>query len=268
MFKKYFAFELKNTYKMPLVICLLVIGVSFLLALSAIFELDSLFTIAICALIATFIASIVMSVVSMNKSITSRLFNKGGYLTLTLPVGTHTVLFSKILVNFIYAFGYILSFFIGVILILFGLGTFATINEMVHDVFTFVCGLLEKYQITLIVLWYVLVGYLFVLCSVLFCNSIIHSGFIHKPNKIKNFLIIVIFIAVLTFIFTIEIIPFVIVYYPRTGEFRFGVSEYESLTLNSARYVFSISHMFWMNLGIVGFYFSSYYLIKNKIDVL
>jgi hypothetical protein len=206
-----------------------------------------------------------MAYISIQKTITGRLFSKNGYLTLTLPVGTHTILISKILVNIFYAFLYFVAFYIGVFVLFGGFAKIVNIGELLGGIGDIFAGVFERFAVLLIETLYYLLCFVFALCVILFCNSVANSGLIRKQSKVLNFIILIIFIISLSYIMSFEIIPYDL-YYDQL-ENRFLVSS-TYLVSFYATHVFNFSTILWLLLGTAGFYFGSYYLIKNKIDII
>ena len=64
----------------------------------------------------------------------------------------------------------------------------------------------------------------------------------------------------------IRILPFALTYGDELGYQFIQYNDYDFLLENVV--VVDVSSFFWMLLGTVGFYFGSYYLIKNKIDII
>lgn len=268
MFKKYFAHEFKNTCQMPITVCALIIGVSVLVGLGALLKLEFLLSLGIIALVVSFYACFIMSYISIHKTMTGRLFSKGGYLTLTLPVGTHTILISKILINLIYVIGYIASIFIGVFVILAGFGLFESLKVTFSELLELTQQLMNNFDVVLIQTTVALIAFVFFLCLILFCNAFTNSGYLKKQSKVVNFIITVGFIILVAYIMSIDIIPFALTYRTHNS------NGYEIISTNADDFIYlygnvlDFSSLFWMLAGIFGFYFGSYYLIKNKIDIL
>ncbi len=266
MFKKYFTHEFKNTCQMPLTVCGLILGISLLVCLGALLKLESLLTLGIIALVVSVYACVIMSYISIHKTMTGRLFSKGGYLTLTLPVGTHTILISKILVNLIYAACYMVSLFAGIIIVMAGFGVFENINVTMQELMEVFSDLVSRLDLLAIEGFVFLISFVFLLCFILFCNAFSSSGYIKKQNKMVKFLVLVAFIIVLSYIMTIDIIPYSLIYSDESGYRIISTTDLDYQFIFSS--VVDFSSLFWMLLGTVGLYFGSYYLIKNKIDVL
>ena len=268
MFRKYFAHEFKNTCQMPITICALIIGVSLLVGIGALLKLEFLLTLGIITLVVSFYACFIMSYISIHKTMTGRLFSKGGYLTLTLPVGTHTILISKILVNLVYVVGYLLSIFIGVIVILGGFGLFESLRVTFAELVELAQQVMNNFDSVLIQTAVLLIGFVFFLCLILFCNAFTNSGYLKKQSKVINFIITVGFIILVAYIMSIDIIPFAMTYRSHSSD------GYKIIPTNGDDFIYlygnvlDFSSLFWMISGIFGFYFGSYYLIKNKIDIL
>ena len=264
MFKKYFVHEFKNSCKMPITICCVSLFISLLVAIGSLLELDELLAVGLSALVLTVYIFFFMSINSINKTMTERLFTKNGYLTLTLPVGTHTILLSKILINILYVVMYIASFLLGIILVVGGLvGEVDSVIDGVGSIFT---GFAENIGLSLIRLGVLLIGFVFVLCGILFYNAVVNSGLIKKQSKVVNFIAVVVFLLLVTTILNIEIIPYALCYEDELG-YYFELIE-QSDYYFSSYLVVHFSSLFWMVIGTIGFYFGSYYLIKNKIDIL
>lgn len=266
MFKKYFIHEFKNSCQMPLTICGISLGISILVAISAMLKLENLLGIGLTALIITIYIFFFMSIHSINKTMTERLFTKNGYLTLTLPVGTHTILISKLLINILYVILYLSSFFLGICIILGGFEVIGGIEEFFEGIGTLFVDIINNLDVVLIRVALALLAFLFFQCSILFFNAFSNSGLLKKQNKGTLFVLAVIFIFLITTIFSIDIIPFMLCYEESTGYFIEQTTE--SAMFYSSSLLIHFSSLLWMVLGTFGFYFGSYYLIKNKIDVL
>ena len=265
MFRKYFSHEFKNTCQMPFVICGMIIGLSLLFCVGALLELEFLLTLGLAALLVSIYACSIMSYISIHSTMTGRLFNKNGYLTLTLPIGTHTVLLSKILVNFIYAASYLASIIIGLILVLLGFGVLEGIGEVFEDVGEVLLSLLDNFDLVLIYSTEILIGFVFLLCFILFCSAFAHSGFLKKQNKGISFLVFVIGAISVIYIINLRIVPYALVHSEALG---YQIVSFKGLeSLYESDVVLDFSSFIWTLLGTVGFYFGSYYLIKNKIDI-
>ena len=265
MFRKYFAHEFKNTCQMPLTICGLILGLSILFCIGAVLKLEFLLTLGIVAIGVCSYACTIMAYVSIHKTLTCLLFTKSGYLTLTLPVSTHTILISKILVNFIYAACYTISFIFGVFIVLGGFGLLDSISSVLDELYILLKELFNSFDLILIYAIQGLLSFVFFLCFILFCNAVSNSGYIKKQNKMLKFIITVIFVTAVTYLLTVRIIPYALVY----GESGYRVVSAQGLNaLYEGLVVIDFSVFFWILVGTLGLYFGSYYLIKNKIDIL
>jgi hypothetical protein len=265
MFKKYFAHEFKNTCQMPLTICGVIVGLSILFCIGALLKLEFLLTLGIAALVVCAYACSIMSYVSVHKTLTGRLFTKSGYLTLTLPINTHTILISKILVNFVYASLYFVSFFLGILIVMFGFGIL-DVNDMLGDIALGFVEIFENLDLVLIYGIQVLIGFVFLLCFILFCYAFSNSGYIKKRSKGINFLVFVVALTVLLYVMNIRILPFALTHNVDTG-YKFILYDSYQFLLDDL-VVIDFSTFFWILAGTISFYFGSYYLIKNKIDIL
>ena len=265
MFKKYFSHEFKNTCQMPLTICCMIIGLSILFCIGALLELEFLLTLGLAALVVCVYACSIMSYISIHQTLTGRLFTKSGYLTLTLPINTHSILISKILVNFIYAASYMISILIGIIFVMFGFGLLDEVAEVIRELGEVFIELFKHLDLVLIYGIQMLIGFVFLLCFILFCYAFSHSGILKKQNKGTTFLVFVIALIAITYIMNIRILPFALTYGDELGYQFIQYNDYDFLLENVV--VVDFSSFFWMLLGTVGFYFGSYYLIKNKIDI-
>lgn len=266
MFKKYFAYEFKNSCQMPLTICGISLSIAILIAIGSILKLEYLLTIGLSALIITLYIFFFMSIHSIQKTMTERLFTKSGYLTLTIPVGTHTILISKIVINVLYVIIYLTAFFLSLFIILGGFGLMGDIEDITGSFGTIAVDIVDNLDLVLIRVFTALIAFVFILCSMLFFNAISNSGLLKKQGKISGCVLAVVFILAITMVLNIEIVPYVLCYEEEVGYFIEKTTE--ELMFYSSNVVIYFSYMIWMILGIVGFYFGSYYLIKNKIDVL
>ena len=265
MFKKYFAHEFKNSCQMPLTICGLIVGVCLLVGIGALLKLEFLYELGLIALGVSVYACLIMSYISIHKTITGRLFSKSGYLTLTLPVGTHTILISKILVNIVYVLFYVISMIVGLFILLFGFGKFVDVGSIFDGFDVIFKDMIDHFDVGLIELFYSILSFVFFLCIILFCEAFKNSGFLKKQSKVLNFLVLVVFIILLAFVMSFEIIPYILCFDDINGK-------YLIIHTNDYDYKYSslvdFSTLFWLLLGTTGFYFGSYYLIKNKIDII
>ena len=265
MFKKYFAHEFKNTCQMPLTICAIIIGVSLLVGIGALLDLDFLFELGIIASAVSVNACIIMSYVSIHKTITGRLFSSSGYLTLTLPVGTHTILISKILINIIYSILYVTSFIIAILILVFGFSNITDIGEMFEDAVILFSEMFKIFDVILIELLFIGLCFTFFLCVLLFVNTIKHSGFVKKQSKTFDFFVLVIFVICIAYILSLNIIPYSLCFDQESRKYL--IISAEEYSFNYFK-LFDFSALFWVLFGTTGFYLGSYYLIKNKIDII
>ena len=183
-----------------------------------------------------------------------------------MPVGTHTILISKILVNFIYAALYMISFILGIFIVLGGFGLLEDIGSVLYDLYLVLKELFSRFDLVLIYSIQALLGFVFFLCFILFCNAFSNSGYIKKQNKMSKFILAVVFLIAVTYILTIRIIPFALVC-TEDGIYQI-IEAIDFEVFYSGLVVVDFSSFFWVLAGILGFYFGSYYLIKNKIDIL
>lgn len=265
MFRKYFSHEFKNTCQMPLTICGMIVGLSILFCIGALLELEFLLTLGLLSLIVCVYACSIMSYISIHKTLTGRLFTQSGYLTLTLPINTHTILISKILVNFIYVALYLVSFLVGILFVLFGFGVLDEVTEAFRELGNVFIELFKHFDLVSIYSIQILIGFVFLLCFILFCHAFSHSGYIKKQSKGSKFLVFVIAVIAVSYIMNIRILPFALTYGEELGYQFIQYNDYDFLLENIV--VIDFSSFFWMLVGTVGFYFGSYYLIKNKIDI-
>ena len=262
MFFKYFSHEFKNTYKLPLIVCLLFLLDSLLIGIGQYYEIDALYDIGMSALSIILIISIISFYISIHKTLTSRLFTRGGYLTLTLPIGTHTILWSKILVNFIYSLWYSLAFMIGVFAIMAGFGVFDELLELFSYIGTIeLTGDEVGYMIVQVI--FLLLTFVSFLCFVLLYNAFINSGYIKTDSKFLKFILLIISLIILSNVMSIIIIPYYFVYDSAIEAYQvISIDEYDYQTI-----FIDFSSLFWAILLGVGSYLGSYFLIKNKIDI-
>lgn len=111
--------EIKHSVRYTLSIYCAVIAVAVVMGLSLLADSTVIGSLGCFALFITGIATVVVTLVSVVKSFNDTLYSRQGYLTFTLPVKCSTLLFSKVLVSFLWivvsfvimASTYILIFF-------------------------------------------------------------------------------------------------------------------------------------------------------------
>lgn len=270
MFGKYFWHELKNSYKLPAMIFGTVLICSFLCGLLININSRFLTTVAVLLLSASMFG-VAFSIIFLVFHIYSkRLFNQTGYLTLTLPVSTHTIILAKTLVVLIYALSLVLMAVFAVFL--FFQGAFMQIGfEGIVNFFKGIAESIAEYPLAFFIRFMVyVVETIGAAMFVLFTLSLFKMGGLNKFVKI---LITIILVIAIIMLFSLNY-GYQLYYDEVNKAFHFMTVEayYDMQLANQSTYiyyseVFNLLELSATVLGILGFYFGSYYIIRNRLDI-
>lgn len=104
MFGKVLKNEIRHSARYNLVIYIVALAASGIMALSLVTDSTAMGVISCFALYIIGVLTVVVTLVSVIKNFYDTLFDRQGYLTLTLPVKGSTLLFSKVIVSFLWIF--------------------------------------------------------------------------------------------------------------------------------------------------------------------
>ena len=210
----------------------------------------------------------VFFVINLIRSFYNSIFSDEGYLTLSFPKTTDSLLVSKIIANFIWVISFVISFVIGLTILYFGLG--GTTNVL-FEMFTFIFDLFEGYYIT--VPFHIINGIVDILASfvmLLLAFSIINVGNIRRAKVFLGILFFVIMSYCLSLLDTISSFLAFGFAINEMGElvFTYG-SAFGNIFLDSGAtaYLFNFT-TFIIHIGVViGGYILLRHLIKNKLEM-
>jgi len=277
MFGKFFKHELSNSYKFPLIsfiICALACAVG---SLTIKIDVDFLSILSIFLIAGAFTFGGIALIITLVKQFKDNLFNQQGYLTLTLPVKTSTIILAKVLVSFIYGLAYLL-------LIVLLLVIFASSVNIRGELFSAIFELLKLLYsgdgiwagiIPVFTTIFSFAAWLFLLLSI---GAITHTGATRKRAGLITVGIIFLYLVILSYLSSSESLPQLLYsietkkyYWMSVKEFvnyALTLSEQEAYTLASGlRSVFNPFVVLFHLFVIFGGYFLSKYLIQNKLDL-
>ena len=276
MFGKYFIHELKNTCRFPLIACAIGLATSALMGICFLFPVDDKLFVLYYFIFLLFIVALgamaVISIITIIRTFKSRLFNQQGYLTLTLPVTTHNILLTKLLINLIYMIVYLLVVYLMAYL---GFaGPFTGLDLALIDLIKALVG--DNFLVGFLIVLQNLLYYASVLTFILFLMSVYHSG---GKKGVRIVIVIGLIVGLLIINSVINaanthslyyIIEEGKKYYLFTSEVKMEALFEEKLNegiylettkaINLAEWIRSIILM-------IGSYIGSYYLVKYKLDI-
>lgn len=279
MFKKYFTYEIKNSYKLPVFTLAIVTILCLITFYAGYFKIKALFLFISAFLGITFVWIFIMCIITIFKTMRERLFSKTGYLTFMMPVKTHTILLTKLLVNFIYIAIFYLAIILSGVTLSYAISRIYT-DAADNGLFTQIIGLyiediLANPLVSFLVILANLLGIAAILCLLLFSMAIFNSGIFKHEKSIVKFVVVFCFIIALNFILKIDIIPLRL-YYDSTSKvfliFQSNnlletLSAYNDKTGVYPTSVLNFSLLFWSLVAIFGGYFASYRLVNNKLEL-
>ncbi len=272
---------LKETAKEMIIACSLMVGafllISLIILIANIQFLNSvagtiIMIITIIFIACAIIASGIMLLLTIIKTINQKLFTNEGYLTFTLPISIDKLIISKIIVNLIWILFYIMSVYIGVVLMflicankLFDVATLGEVAVLVSDIgasllsmdfatFISVIGVIITIALTSIT----------ELLLLFVCLALANSS---SKSKNKTVFAVIIYMLISGTIFSIlEVIYMLFGFgfgYDINGNFKLGFG----FTNNMIAYTFNFASYIVLCGAIVGFYFLGRYLLKNKLEL-
>ena len=118
MFGKYLLHELKNTCKLPIIVCAISIGAILTGLLAKLTENFIVTNLGAALCVGAIYAILVIMVLVVIFTYSGRLFNSKGHLTLTMPIKSSTIILAKTLAIRLY---FLLFCGLGIALIIIGL---------------------------------------------------------------------------------------------------------------------------------------------------
>ena len=263
MIGKLIKHEFRNHWLEMVIICGAVIVLSLI---TSVMFLIKAYEFAALLLVATFILysiAIVVLIIIIVKSFNSNIFGDEGYLTLTLPTSIDSILISKIIVSLIWMVFIGLTFFISIII-------FIGINsDQINFMFwgELINGIYNNLDIVSITFVAIIIQSLLAVIILIFTLSILNIG---KIKRFKFIFGVIIYYFTSVIINWITTLVFIIPYSIVTGEKGIEIVKVEygwNNMIFSQYSVLSFNTLFWSTIAIIGFYFLSRYLIKNKLEL-
>ena len=198
-----------------------------------------------------------------------------------MPINTHTIIITKLLINIIYVFWLAISLGLCSIIILYGITQFFTgeadsiLGQI--DISSYLNA--ETFGVSLIQFAIFLCYLLSVLIIVMTLLAFLNSGSI-KKNKWISFLFVIGFIFLIETLTSIKIIPFTLFFNYTESKFILIKITEASYEISSDFLIYMEAHnypnmvelidstkLFWSIIGIFAGYITSYKLIKNHLDL-
>lgn len=264
MFRKYFAHEFKNSYFLPLISCIILLITAGFCGLLIRFSNHFLSGISILLLVADILGFGFVIIFNVFHIYWKRLFNQGGYLTLTLPISTHKIIIVKTLLVLIYTVLMTLCFFFMIYVFSLGISLEASI-ELFKEIINLIKDVAKtNFWILILLALQYSISFLATAMFFLFLCSFGKIGGLSKTAKVFSIIGMIIGVIIIT---NINIIPYGVgLNYENLELYIFklkDMNEYASTTFN----FFNFNKVMYSVIGIFAFYFSSYYIIRNKLDI-
>ena len=272
MFGKYFSHELKNSYKFPLlsfIICIIAVLVG---SLTIKINSEFLISLSVLLIVGSFMFASVALIITLTRQFHSNLFNQQGYLTLTLPVKTRTIILTKILVSFIYAVGFLLMIFLMLFI-------FTKSQNLRGEFFDALYELLkiaysgDAFWILVFGLIQTIVGFTTVLFVLLTLGALGHIGLSRGISAVIIIATIIVLMVINSTLQSSEGIPNLYYsygdqrYYFMSATKMFTLIEQNNYSYDQFREVMNPFIIVYDLVIIFGGYFLSKYLIQNKLEL-
>ncbi len=184
--------------------------------------------------------------ISTAQNFITSMFKRQGYLTLTLPVSTHTLILSKILSGFMWILISLIVYSLGIVVFLAFTGVFEyiTLTEIVDSI----VYILEAINLNTVLLFLTgLVSFISFPILIFACSSIAHSSYIRNH---RNFFTVVLFFVygIISGNFDVFIAEEILASYA-------DVNQYQTVTLLVAV------------VEMVLLYLATWFFIEKKIEV-
>lgn len=265
MFARLLKQQLKSTYKIFNILYASIIILGLLLGLS--FKIETAFTIIMVVFVYSIFGVLIFYIANMLKICSTSLYGKRGYLTFCIPVSPHHLIISKILTIFLYGFGLTLSVIIAIFLASILISPKDTAS-IFGEIGSFIQTIFSNPLVTIISFINYFVSFTASLMLIFFAFALANTGIF---NKKRSGMAVLIFIG-------INIVLEVILSLFADFNLSICVNIYDSSKLailttmqinNSGEYVpfFSFTSFFINLLSLIGFYFGTIYLMKNKLEL-
>ena len=145
--RQFLKYELKNNWKSFLFTYLVIIGAFILLSIFILIEKSNiessefgiiLFMNLIFLVGGAMIMGAILFSINLVKSFYNSIYSDEGYLTLSFPKTTHSLLLSKIIINFLWVIGLFVSVIIGIIIVgIVGSGSVNSLFDALYDIINY-----------------------------------------------------------------------------------------------------------------------------------
>ncbi len=255
-------------------------GITILTMLLLLFVKSALVTIlGGLALAGISVVSIVMTIVMVISNYNRSMFGAQGYLTLTLPVKSSHLLFSKTIVSFAWVF--ITSIFVTIISVFSFFYSLAQVSENIKTFMTQFYDLLNELKaipdletlkvpmIAILIMFFVFL--LALVCKVYFAITIAHTKLFRKmPSGLATIIVLfaVLVVSIVLFVWGMKHIPMAIVIVENTVYFTITKAQLESVFALSASHPYlPVGGIIFPIITSIGLQFATSYLIKKKINI-
>lgn len=275
--RQFLKYELKNNWKSFLFTYLVIIGAFILLSIFILIEKSNiessefgiiLFINLMFLVGGAMIMGAILFSINLVKSFYNSIYSDEGYLTLSFPKTTHSLLLSKIIINFLWVIGLFISVIIGIIIVgIVGSGSVNTLFNALYDIinyaenslyllpFNIISGLIAiALSFVLMLLSFTLINMGGIKKAKLVLGLLIYMGLIYALSVTK------IFTGYLSFGLAISSESEIIFAFGRVGSDIFRSFGADSYALNITDLI--------INIGLtLGLYFLTVNLFENKLEM-
>lgn len=275
--RQFLKYELKNNWKSFLFTYLVIIGAFILLSIFILIEKSNiessefgiiLFMNLMFLVGGAMIMGAILFFINLVKSFYNSIYSDEGYLTLSFPKTTHSLLLSKIIINFLWVIGLFVSVIIGIIIVgIVGSGSVNSLFDALYDIINYAENSLYLLPFN-ILSGLIAIALSFVLMLLSF--TLINMGGIKKAKLVLGLLIYMgliyalsvskIFTGYLSFGLAISSESEIIFAFGRVGSDIFRSFGADSYALNITDLI--------INIGLtLGLYFLTVNLFENKLEM-
>ena len=275
--RQFLKYELKNNWKSFLFTYLVIIGAFILLSIFILIEKSNiessefgiiLFMNLIFLVGGAMIMGAILFSLNLAKSFYNSIYSDEGYLTLSFPKTTHSLLLSKIIINFLWVIGLFVSVIIGIIIVgIVGSGSVNSLFDALYNIinyaenslyllpFNILSGLIAiALSFVLMLLSFTLINMGGIKKAKLVLGLLIYMGLIYALSVTK------IFTGYLSFGLAISSESEIIFAFGRVGSDIFRSFGADSYALNITDLI--------INIGLtLGLYFLTVNLFENKLEM-
>lgn len=274
--RQFLKYEFKRNYKSFILSYLLVLISFIIMSIFALFvkniiDVNQIMIIIYSNIIFIILGSIgtaiVLFIINLIKSFYISIFSDEGYLTLSFPKTTDSLLLSKIIANLFWIVMLFITFVIGFLILN------ISITGSLNDLFVFFTDLLSEYNNLIAFPFYIingLINYVMIFVLLLLSFSLINLGNLKKAKILLGILIFIginyilntcdIFIDLISFGIAIDADNNILFVFGRITSDSYNSNNIVSYLFNIPEFIFDIG-------VILGGYILTRYLINNKIEI-